>query len=83
MQIAQGSSIADPIVGAVAEATQLDVRVVGIGTETVTLAAERRTICRSLAKLTGEKPSEDPERWFAWWKSRTQGSDAARTPLPR
>jgi hypothetical protein len=80
VQIAQGSSIADPIPDVVTEATQLDVRVVGIGVESATPAAERRAICRALAKLSGEKPSEDPERWFAWWKQR---AEAAETKTPR
>jgi hypothetical protein len=80
VQIAQGSSIADPIPDVVGEGTQLDVRVVGIGVESVTPAAERRAICRALARISGEKLPEDPERWFAWWKQR---SEAADTKAPR
>jgi hypothetical protein len=80
VQIAQGSSIADPIPDVVGEGTQLDVRVVGIGVESVTPAAERRAICRALARISGEKLPEDPERWFAWWKQRSEAADTGKTP---
>jgi hypothetical protein len=74
VQIAQGSSIADPIPDVASEGTQLDVKVAGIGVEPATPAAERRAVCRALARLSGEKPSEDPEHWFAWWKQRTEAA---------
>lgn len=74
VQIAQGSSIADPIPGSIADATQLDVRVSGVGVESVSPAAERRAICRALSAISGEKPSEDPARWFAWWKTRGEAA---------
>lgn len=80
VQIAQGSAIADPIPDSIADATQLDVRVSGVGVESVSPAAERRAICRALSAISGEKPSEDPERWFAWWKAR---SEAAPRSDPR
>ncbi len=79
VQIAQGAAIADPIPDSISDATQLDVRVVGVGVESITPAAERRAICRALADISGEKPSEDPERWFAWWKAR---AEAAAKPAP-
>ncbi len=83
VQIAQGSSIADPIPDVVSEGTQFDVRVVGIGVESVTPAAERRAICRALARLSGEKLPEDPERWFAWWKQRSEAAQRAGEKTPR
>jgi len=51
--------------------------VVGIGIEPATPAAERRAVCRALARLSGEKSNEDPERWFAWWKQRTEAAQRA------
>jgi hypothetical protein len=83
VQIAQGSSIADPIPDVVGEGAQLDVRVVGIGVESVTPAAERRAICRTLARLTGEKPSDEPEHWLAWWKQRSESTERAAGSTPR
>jgi len=83
VQIAQGSSIADPIPDIVGEGTQFDVRVVGMGVESVTPAAERRAICRALARLSGEKPSDDPEHWLAWWKQRSEAAEKAGGNTPR
>jgi hypothetical protein len=82
VQIAQGASIADPIPDVVTEATQLDVRVTGIGVESITPAAEKRALCRALARLSGEKTSDDPERWFAWWKQRAEAAQRASAGTP-
>lgn len=82
VQIAQGASIADPVPDIASEGTQLDVKVVGIGVESATPAAERRTVCRALARISGEKPSEDPERWFAWWKQHNEGAPP-KADVPR
>jgi hypothetical protein len=65
-EIAQGASIADPVVNVVEDATELDVRVGGTSTQRVTV--EGPTICRALARLTGEKVPEKPSAWLAWWK---------------
>ncbi|MFN0008356.1 MAG: HEAT repeat domain-containing protein [Planctomycetota bacterium] len=66
LEIAQGASIADPIVNVVEDATQLDVRVGG--TSGYRIEVEGPTICRALARLTGEKLQEKPAPWLAWWK---------------
>ncbi len=65
-QIAQGASIQKPIVGAVEDATVLDVRVGGTSTQTVQV--ELSTLCRALAELTGEKLPETSAAWLEWWK---------------
>ncbi|MBK7643561.1 MAG: HEAT repeat domain-containing protein [Planctomycetes bacterium] len=83
VQIAQGSSIADPIPDVVGEGTQLDVKVIGMGVESSTPAAERRALCHALARLSGEKPSENPERWFAWWKQRSEAAERLGAGTPR
>jgi len=82
VQIAQGASIADPIPDIASEGTQLDVRVTGVGVESVTPAAERRAICRALARISGEKPSEDPARWLAWWKQRSDAAEKSSASTP-
>jgi len=66
LEIAQGASIADPIVNVVEDATQLDVRVGG--TSGYRIEVEGPTICRALGRLTGEKLPEKPAAWLAWWK---------------
>lgn len=66
LEIAQGASIADPIVNVVEDATQLDVRVGG--TSGYRIEIEGPTICRALARLTGERMPEKPAPWLAWWK---------------
>lgn len=80
-EIAQGASIADPIVNVVEDMTQLDVRVGGTSTQRVEI--EGPTICRALARLTGERLPEKPASWLAWWKDNaarfSSGSDAPST----
>jgi hypothetical protein len=66
VEIAQGASIGDPIVGVVEDATVLDVRVGGTSTQSVVL--EGPTLCRALARLSGEKLPEKPAAWLEWWK---------------
>jgi hypothetical protein len=66
VEIAQGASIGDPIVGVVEDATVLDVRVGGTSTQSVEL--EGPTLCRALARLSGEKLPEKPAVWLEWWK---------------
>jgi hypothetical protein len=65
-EIAQGASIADPIINTVDDATVLDVRVGGTSTQTVEI--EGPVICRTLARLTGERLPEKPSAWLDWWK---------------
>ncbi len=66
VEIAQAASIADPIVGVVDDATQLDVRVGGVSM--LRIEIERRALCRALGTLTGEPIGDDPEAWLAWWR---------------
>ncbi len=81
-EIAQGASIADPIVNTVDDATQLDVRVGGTSTQEVReLEAEGPTLCRALGRLTGERLPEQPKEWIAWWNRRSQ--DHAEPPRTR
>ena len=77
-EIAQGASIADPIVNVVEDMTQLDVRVGGTSVQRV--AYEGPTIARALARLTGERLGEKPAPWLAWWKANSWRFSAAGTP---
>jgi len=80
-EIAQGASIADPIVNVVEDVTQLDVRVGGTSTQHVEY--EGPVICRALARITGERLGERPAPWLAWWKANAAkfqaGEEAAKT----
>ncbi len=65
-EIAQGASIADPIINVVEDATVLDVRVGGTSVQTV--EAEGPSLCSALARLSGEALPEKPSVWLDWWK---------------
>ncbi len=77
-EIAQGASIADPIIDVVEDATLLDVRVGG--TSVVSAEMERRSLCRAMSKISGVDLPENPARWLAWWDEReaSGGSPATR-----
>jgi hypothetical protein len=78
VEIAQAASIADPIVGVVEDATQLDVRVGGVSS--VRVEVERDAYCAALARLSGQKPHNDAKAWLAWWeRERT----TAEKPAPQ
>jgi hypothetical protein len=64
VEIAQGSSIADPILKTAHDVVQLEARVGGISG--YTYVTEKRTIYRSLKQLTGEDPGSSPKDWSRW-----------------
>lgn len=63
VEIAQGASIADPIVGSVTSGVVFDVR----AQAQITKVVELRAVMRSLRQLTGEDIPDDPRRWLDWW----------------
>jgi hypothetical protein len=69
-QVAQAAAIADPKIGLIQSGAVLDARVVGVyGSMTV---LERRTLVRSLEKITGKTYGDSVpawRSWLAWWKS--------------
>jgi hypothetical protein len=69
-EIAQGASIADPIINVVEDATVLDVRVGGTSVQTI--EAEGPSICRALARLSGETLPEKTSAWLDWWKQNAR-----------
>lgn len=80
-EIAQGASIADPIVDVVEEATLLDVRVGG--TSVVSAEMERRSLCRALSRISGVDLPADPARWLSWWSEREAAPAAPATTPAR
>jgi len=77
VEIAQGASIADPIVGVQASGVIFDVRT----TVQISRVVEVQTVMRSLRQLTGQKLPDSPKRWQAWWDengSEWQALDRAK-----
>lgn len=64
-EIAQGASVADPIVDVVSEGTVLDVRVGG--TSIVSVQDQRRALCGAMQRISGVDMPLDTKRWLAWW----------------
>ena len=76
VEIAQGSSIADPIVGVVMDGSLLDVAPYGATIERE-IALEARAVRTALAHITGATPGDSSQAWLAWGAART---DAAARP---
>lgn len=66
VEIAQGASIADPIVMQVQEAVVLDARIGGISGYTEVI--EYRVVRCALEQLTGAAPGSSPEAWKRWYE---------------
>lgn len=65
LEIAQGASIADPIVKIGQEGVILDARVGGISG--YTYVREYRSVRESLKQLTGANPGSSPRDWQRWY----------------
>ena len=63
VEVAQGASIADPIVAVQASGVVFDVR----STVQISKVIELRAVMKSLRRLTGEKISDDAGAWLDWW----------------
>jgi len=77
VEIAQNSSIADPIINVLIEGVVLEASSVGIHETTV--AQERSTVRRSLSNLTGAQPGNNTAAWQRWW---TEHGDEWLADLP-
>jgi len=66
VEVAQGQSIADPIINVLAEGSVLDVAVRGVHDYSV--ASERSSLRRALSSLTGADPGSTTVAWEKWWK---------------
>jgi HEAT repeats len=70
VEIAQGASIADPIVSVGDSGVVLDARVGGISG--YTYSTEYRVVNSALQQLTGEKPGSSPADWQRWFAGNEQ-----------
>jgi len=79
VEIAQGASIANPVVSTQTSGIVLDVRAQAQLSRTITLAVERREVVEALQKLTGQNDlGEDPSAWLAWWEKNRAQFEAER-----
>ncbi len=72
VEVAQGSSVADPVVNTLVEGVVLDVSVIGV--QEVQVRTELRSIRGALGRITGRKPGSSNKTWRAWW----EGAEAER-----
>jgi len=81
LEIAQGASIADPIVMQGQEAKILDARLGGISG--YTYQTEYRTISSALKQLTGASPGSSPDDWQRWYDANREGFESAGERVPQ
>lgn len=68
IEIAQGSSIADPQISTIGSGALFTARSLGISGYSI--IQHRKTIMRSLRNLSGEDAGKRPKDWAKWWKAR-------------
>ena len=93
VEVAMGSSIADPVVNVLTSGTVLDVGVISVSQ--VHFARETRAIRVALGQLTGADPGNTNRAWLKWWEKNsgdwmakrflepattTSGNSAAKAP---
>ena len=66
VEVAMGSSIADPIVNVLTSGTVLDVAVISVSQ--VHFTRETRAIRVALGRLTGADPGNTNRAWLKWWE---------------
>ena len=79
VEVAQFSSIGDPQVNVLHEASVLDVRVLGVYQSSV--AVESRAVRGALRRLTKANPGDSNKAWLDWWE-RNRASWGGRMPQP-
>lgn len=68
VEVASGSSVADPTINTLLEGSVLGASVISL--ETVSLVIERRTLLGALALASGQTPGRGRlSDWKAWWES--------------
>jgi hypothetical protein len=70
VEIAQGASIADPIVMSVQDAVVLDARVGGVSG--YTKVTEFKVVRTALEKLTGSQPGRSQRDWERWYEANRE-----------
>ena len=68
IEIAQGSSIADPQVASVGTGALLTARSLGISGYSI--VTHRKTIMKSIRNLSGEDAGKRPKDWIEWWEAK-------------
>lgn len=81
LEIAQGASIADPIINVVHDATILEARSHGISG--YTMITHRRVIRNSLQQLTGQRLGDTTAAWTRWWEAKGEGWKAKNLPAAK
>ena len=71
VEIAQGASIADPIVGVMESGVILDARVLGM--QMYQIRTELLSLHQSLKQLTGVDPGNTARHWEEWWENHRGG----------
>lgn len=67
VEVAQGSSVADPVVNTLVEGVVLDVGVIGV--QEVHVRTELRALREALGRITGRRAGSSNKAWRAWWES--------------
>jgi len=80
VEVAQNSSIADPVINVLTEGSVLDAASVGV--HETSIATERAAVRSSLGQLTGATPGKTTASWERWWKEHGDEWKAALPPGP-
>jgi hypothetical protein len=75
IEIAQGSSIADPQISVIGTGSMFTARSLGISGYSV--VQHRKTVMKSLAQLSGENVGKRPKDWIQWWEARSEAQGEA------
>lgn len=67
VEVAQFSSVADPVINALTTGSVLDVGV--INTSEVTIVTEARAVRGALQRIVGQAPGRRTKDWTRWWES--------------
>ncbi len=84
VEVAQGASVADPVVNTLVEGVVLDVSVIGV--QEVEVRTELRSIRGALGQITSRRPGSSNKTWRSWWESeaakRYRRPEAIKTDAP-
>lgn len=80
VEVATGSSIADPVINTLVEGAVLDVRVIGVSGGGVSGTAHRRALKQSIEQLAGVELGSQKRHWKKWWAGSAHNPANAPTP---
>lgn len=81
LEIAQGASVANPIVQALTSGVVFDVTVGG--TSSLPISTEAWDAASALTRLTGQRFGTDASAWQKWWAANRDGYAASARRSPR